>query len=236
MLTALLALCTCAGSHALKLSYFDARGAAEVTRVLLAAGGATYEDKRFTIGPGMVAPEFKEMKESGQLVANLGRAPILTVDGDTIGQSRAMERFVAKTFGMFGATDVEACKIDAIAEHVRDIKDAQRLKGFSRFSKKTDEEKATAHAEWFDTDLPSWLQRLEACVVAYDGADGCAIGDSLSYADVCLWNLLRECPEDELEVTAKAAEGCTKLGQIADAVAAHPRVAAWLEARPVTAF
>jgi glutathione S-transferase len=225
-------------SHgALKLSYFDARGAAETTRLLLAIAGAKYEDKRFSIGPGMAAPEFKEAKESGRLVANLGRAPIMSIEGQgEIGQSKAMERFVARQYGMFGATEFEACKIDAIAEHCRDINDAKRTKGFSRFSQKSDEDKAAARTEWFETDLPSWLERLEACVMSYSGADGCAVGSALSYADVCLWALLRECPEDEAAETAKAANACTKLNAIADAVAAHPNVEAWLKSRPATAF
>ena len=185
----------------------------------------------------MVAPEFKELKESGALVANLGRAPILSIEGEgTIGQSKAMERFVSRKYGLYGASEFDACKIDAITEHARDIKDAQRTKGFSRFSQKSDEEKAAARSEWFETDLPSWLERLEACVAGYGGEPGCAVGDSLSYADVCLWTLLRECPQDEAEDTAKAAAGCATLNAIADAVAAHPRVAAWLQERPQTAF
>jgi glutathione S-transferase len=238
MLTTLLALCGSAVSHeALKLSYFDARGAAETTRVLLAIAGVKYEDKRFAIGPGMAAPEFKEAKESGRLVANLGRVPILAIEGEgEIGQSKAMERFVARQYAMFGANEFEACKIDAIAEHCRDIKDAQRAKGFSRFSQKPDEEKAAARKEWFEEGLPSWLDRLEQCIASYSGAAGCAVGTALSYADVCLWGLLRECPEDEAAETAKAAAGCTRLNAIADAVAAHPNVAAWIRARPPTAF
>lgn len=224
-------------SRGLKLSYFDARGAAEMTRILLAVGGMEYEDKRFAIGPGMDAPEFKQMKESGGLSANLGRAPIVSIDGEgDFGQSKAMERFVARECALLGMDEYEAFRIDAIAEHVRDISDAKRTKGFSRFSKKSDEEKATSRAEWFETDLPEWFERLEACVAGYSSADGIAVGGKISYADLCLWNMLRECPADEVELTAKAAAGCPKLNKIADAVAAHPPLVAWLEKRPVTAF
>ena len=97
-------------------------------------------------------------------------------------------------------------------------------------------ETAEQPPEWFETDLPSWLDRLESCVAGYGGEPRCAVGGKISYADVCLWSLLRECPPDEMEETAKAAAGCATLNAIADAVAANPRVEAWLKERPVTAF
>ena len=57
----------------LTLKYFDARGAAEISRVLLALGSSTpgeaiYEDVRYPIGPGFQSEAFKEDKESGALM------------------------------------------------------------------------------------------------------------------------------------------------------------------------
>ena len=46
----------------------------------------------------------------------------------------------------------------------------QGRKGFSRMARgKTDEEKATLSAEWYGTELPGWLTKLEACVVGLSG-------------------------------------------------------------------
>lgn len=46
--------------------------------------------------------------------------PILYIDGQPkVGQSKAIERFLAKQFGLFGANDVEGAQIDMIGEHVR---------------------------------------------------------------------------------------------------------------------
>lgn len=80
---------------------------------------------------------------------NLNRAPVLvTSDGQTIGQSKAIERYLAKQFGLMGNTLEEEAMIDCIAEHCRDVKDAARYKGFSKFTKnKTEEEKAEARKE-----------------------------------------------------------------------------------------
>ena len=219
----------------LHLRYFDARGAAEVTRVLLAISGTDYADHRFAIertDAGFSTPEFTSDKESGALAANLNRAPVLLVDEQPIGQSHAIERYIATQGGLMGATPLEAAIIDSVAEHVRDVKDAQGRKGFGMFSRdKSDEEKAEAKAEWYDTDMPSWLQRIEACV---EPVKSIVCGDVPSYAAVCIWQLLREGTDEDLALVAKAAEGCDALNSIADAVATHPRVADWVSKRPVT--
>ena len=215
----------------LKLKYFDARGAAETTRVLLALGELDYEDARYKIGPGMDAPEFKREKEDGSLKANLGRAPIL-IDGDIhIGQSAAIERYVARLGGLFGSSLEESALIDAVCEHVRDIATGQREKGFSMFSKKSDEEKAAARAEWFADDLPIWLKKLECCVGSPN-----AVGAAISLADVKIWQMLREGTEADLPEIKKACAACPNLSAIADNVAGQPQVKKWVSARPVTAF
>ena len=149
----LLVLASAATASSLTLKYFDARGAAETTRVLLTIGGIAYTDQRYPIGPGFEAPEFKADKESGGLARNLGRAPLLLTDEGAIGQSKAMERYVAGQAGLMGKTPFEAACIDMVAEHVRDVREAQARKGFSRMARgKTDDEKAALAAEWYSTD------------------------------------------------------------------------------------
>ena len=127
------------------MKYFDIRGAAETCRVILALGQEDYDDARYIIDPATFqSPEFVEAKENGDLKMNLNRAPVLlTPDGQTIGQSKAIERYLARRCGLMGRTPEDDAIIDCIAEHCRDVKDAARQKGFSKFTKnKTDEEKA----------------------------------------------------------------------------------------------
>eukprot|EP00316_Scyphosphaera_apsteinii_P009321 CAMPEP_0119315176 /NCGR_PEP_ID=MMETSP1333-20130426/34705_1 /TAXON_ID=418940 /ORGANISM="Scyphosphaera apsteinii, Strain RCC1455" /LENGTH=239 /DNA_ID=CAMNT_0007320445 /DNA_START=104 /DNA_END=823 /DNA_ORIENTATION=+ len=220
----------------LTLKYFDARGAAEVTRVLLALGGLEYTDTRYTIerkeGGSFSTPEFAADKESGALAANLNRAPLLLVGDTPVGQSRAIERYVAMQGGLMGKTPLESAIIDSVAEHVRDVKDAQARKGFSMFNRdKSDEEKASLKTDWYNNDMPNWLQRIERCV---ERVESIVCGETPSYAAVCIWSLLREGSDEDLTLVAKAAKGCTKLNIIADAVAAHPAVTGWVASRPVT--
>ena len=226
-----------ASSSALQLRYFDARGAAEISRVLLAISGTPYDDHRYAIerkdDGGFATPEFTEDKEGGALAANLNRAPVLRVDEEfVLGQSKAIERYVAARGGLMGSTAVEAALIDSVAEHCRDVKDAQQRKGFGMFARdKTDDEKAAAKDEWYAVDLPSWLQRIEAAVKPIERI---VCGEQPTYAAVCIWALMREGSPEDVALVAKAAEGCETLIQIADTVATHPAVAEWVATRPVT--
>ena len=99
-----------------KLIYFDIRGLAENARLIFAAAQVPYEDVRlsFSFGtPGdfstIKRPEFDAMKAEGKLDKSLGKVPLLEVDGQQIGQSKAIERFLAKEFGMMLASMLRGC-------------------------------------------------------------------------------------------------------------------------------
>ena len=204
-----------------QLKYFDARGAAEGCRLIFAIAGEEYEDTWYDIVPGkMESPAFSAAKEGGDLAMNLDRAPVLiTPEGVTIGQSKAIERFLARRFGLMGDNDTDGALVDCIAEHCRDVKDAQMRKRFSMFVKdKTEEEKAEAQKEWFETDMPSMLAKIERMIEQVATSKGFAVGSSLSYADVCIYSLLKECFPIYQEATLKAAKDCPKLLEICQSV------------------
>ena len=226
-------------TSSITIKYFDARGAAEGSRLLLAIAGEDYNDERFTITPGSFdSPGFKAAKEDGSLSMNMNRAPVMIVDGTTtIGQSKAMERYLANRFGLMGSNPIEAALIDCISEHCRDVKDAQMAKRFSMFVKdKTDEEKAIAQKEWFETDMPAMLAKLETSVKQCGGTNDCAVGNSVSYADVAIYLLLKECFPAYQVATLAAAEDCPTLLACCETVANHPGVKDWIEKRPKTNF
>lgn len=117
------------GSGKLRLKYFDAKGAAELSRILMHIGGLEFEDHRYPLTPkaggGFEMTEFTAAREKGLLHINMDRVPILELeDGTTtLGQSRAIERYISRRCGMMGRNESEAALIDCIAENVRDIKD-----------------------------------------------------------------------------------------------------------------
>lgn len=141
-----------------------------------------------------------------------------------------------------GSTPEEEAMIDCITEHCRDVKDAARYKGFSKFTKnKTDEEKALLRKEWFDTDMPAMLRKINDVVqetgsVDAKNSEGYAFGSSVTFADVAIWALLRDCGSGDAEDTKKAAEGCEALNAIVEMVAKNPGVARYLEERPDSVF
>ena len=223
-----------------QLKYFDARGAAEGIRLIFALAGEDYEDDRYGLTPGkMESQAFTAAKEGGDLVANLNRAPVLvTPEGTTIGQSKAIERFLAKKFGLMGSDEVEAALIDCISEHCRDVKDAQARKRFSMFVRdKTDEEKAAAQKEWFDDEMPVMLAKIEAAVKATGGTTpGVAVGSTISYADLCIYSMLREAFPVYQEATLAAAKDCPSLLAICENCAKDPKLSKWIDERPATNF
>jgi hypothetical protein len=72
--------------------------------------------------PNFSKPEFDAAKASGELYINMDRVPLLTINGETVGQSKTIERFLAKKCGFAGSTDMEAAQIDMWCEHLADIK------------------------------------------------------------------------------------------------------------------
>jgi prostaglandin-H2 D-isomerase / glutathione transferase len=224
----------------MELKYFDGRGIAEVSRLMLAMADEPYTDTRYVMDPvTWDAPAFKAAKERGELVANLGRGPVLITDsGVAIGQSKAIDRFLAKKFGFMGKDDIEAAQIDCIAEHCVDVRKAQNDKGFSMYNKKnTAEEKETLRNEWFNTDLPTMLGKIEQCVAQTSRAKGFAVGSDTSYADVAIFALLKDgIMEAEQDVVDKAAKKCELLVSIANRIAQHEKVVKWIKTRPANIF
>lgn len=216
-----------------KLSYFNVRGVAETARLLLAAGKQDYEDHRFNISVDMKdgkpdfstmkRPEFDAAKAAGELDGACGKLPLLTVDGvHKIGQSKAIERYLAKQIGMAGASDVEAAQIDAVAETVRDIKDSyQKAKG----------EDATKE-KFFAEDLPANLAQLEKSLPA--GSGPWLIGSKISYADIVVFNFLTSSKGffDDADKAKAAYSGCARISAAMEATAANAEIQAWIAKRP----
>ncbi len=218
----------------LRLRYFDCRGLAETTRYMLAIGGLEYTDDRFpfTFGtPGdfttISRPEFDKAQAAGEFDVGLGKVPLLEVGDQIISQSKAIERFVAKKAGLAGSNDLEAAQIDAVVEHVRDIKQAYQT------PRKTegDEAREEAMRVWFNETLPTTSQKLEkalpSCV-----ADASA---PLTHAHVSLYSLYN-CFFDNLEGAQEAIADCPRLRSVCARVAEHPAVQKWEAVRPSTAF
>ena len=112
-----------------KLSYFAGKGLAEPTRIMFAIAGQTFEDQRYpyhvdAADAASKHPEVTVVQQTGAFAVSMHSLPVLTFNGVRIGQSKAIERFVAARLGMAGADEVERSQIDCVCEHLRELNDA----------------------------------------------------------------------------------------------------------------
>jgi glutathione S-transferase len=216
----------------LTLNYFNVRGLAETSRILLAMGCEEFEDVRYPLevvdmSTGkMVKEEFDDDKEAGKLVKSLNKVPFLNVDGVVIPQSKSIERFLANRFGMMGDTPLESAQIDSICECVRDFKDM-----YQKVRAVPEDKRPEAMTEWFTITLVERLGLLENLL----GPDGFSVGDSVSLSDVVLYCFINQF-FDNNEASYNATLATPRLRSIIDAVGSNQKVVSWIETRPKTDF
>ena len=162
--------------------------------------------------------------------------PLLYIDGKAaIGQSKAIERYLAKAFGFMGANPIEEAQVDMWIEHLRDIQDA-----FGK-AKALPEDPAcpgvTPLAKFVAEELPVLLTKLSA-VAAITGTPGYAVGNKLSLAGLRLYLMATDgmVPSGGVAEIAAAFKAQPALQAIIDNVAANAHLQKWLAARPVTPF
>ncbi len=218
-----------------KLYYFAGKGSTEVVRVLFHVAGVEFENVQYTVEftpTGIKNDErFETGKKTGFLAANMDRVPILQVNGVVIGQSKAIERYISRRYGLYGSSVEEEALIDAVVENVRDIKDKWSKIRFSPDGP----EKEAAIAKWFGEELKEWLEKLERSLPT--NASGVfVVGNKVSYADVSVWNLLRDFFSEPAAAKAEQEAGVTRLTAIANRVSENENLRKYLSTRPVYYF
>jgi len=217
----------------MKLTYFNVRGLAETSRFLLALGGEEYEDFRYPLEVidmskhEMKKDEFDKDKADGKLVTSLNKVPFLEVDGDTIPQSKSIERFLARRFNMMGSNDIEAAQIDAICESVRDFKDMYQKVRFL-----PEDEKAAGMKDWFTVTLVERLTLLENQLV---GESGFSVGNTTTLSDIVLFTFVTEF-FDNKEAALNATLASPKVRAVVDRLSSDEKVLKWVSERPKTSF
>jgi glutathione S-transferase len=217
----------------LTLVYFNARGLAETSRILLALAQVDYTDKRYPIeiiDPVKhiyVRDEFDQDKKAGVFDKSMGKLPILRVSEEytvtEIPQSKAIERYISKRYGLMGSNLLEEAKIDAVCECIRDIKDR-----YQKVRSGTDEEKAN----YFSNVLPVEFADLAKVL---DTDTKYAIGNKLSLADVSIYCLVTQF-YDNKDPAKNTAANIPRIRDIVMRVASRPEVRVYLTDRPETKF
>ena len=152
----------------LKLTYFDLHGGrGEPARLALSMGGIPFDDDR-------VAPSDWTARKPD---TPFGALPVLEVDGQTLAQSNAINRYVGKLTDLYPPDPWQAALCDEVMEAVEDISTKLAATLFL-----PDEEKKTQRKELVEGPLPFYLTRLQQRLKAHGGRYFAA--DRLSVADL----------------------------------------------------
>ena len=215
------------------LAYFNGKGIAEISRILLAASGEDYEDFRYPLKINdwatynFTRDEFDKDKADGKLTKSMDKVPFLEVDGIIISQSKSIERYIAHRFNFMGSNQIESAVIDSYCEYLRDFKSDYNVE-------KKKKNKETLE-KWFNETLKEKLQKFDNLLTINETHSQFSIGNKLSLADVSIYSFLVEYFDDK-EGVLEALKDCKKLKMIIETVKTNKKIKFWLDNRPVSPF
>jgi len=213
-----------------RLHYFNGRGRGELSRYLFFISGTPYEDIRYAlpsrgINEGL---DFDKAKSEGKFP--YGQVPILEVTtyGKTtvIAQSHAIERYLARKFGLLGDGDEEGGVIESITEGILDIVQAYFVP--RRNPNKEESEKGLK--QFFAETLPKHFGFIAKIYENNPHKSGWAVGDKISLADIALFHHFDF--YDDQDSVKRALDQYPVLSELREKV--RPYLQDWISRRPVT--
>merc|ERR1712025_772612 len=204
------------------LTYFALPGRGEAIRMALEVSGVKYNEQILDFA------EFAKKKANGDFP--FGTLPVLTLaDGTVIGQSRSIERFVAKFAGLYTYHDpVTTAHVDAVVDAVEDLSEAimKCTRGIdpksTEFLEKRQECQSTGA-------FGQGLQKLEN-FLHKTGTPGYAVGTSHTIADVHLLAHITFMGSGFFDgITANFADGLTRINSIRKKISMHESIKAYYD-------
>jgi glutathione S-transferase len=200
-----------------KLTYFNARGRAEILRMVFAEAGVEYVDNRIE----------KDAWAALKPGSPFGQLPILEVDGVTLCQSNACTRYVARKYNMAGDSELEQAQVDMIVDCLEDV--AKPLMAI--FFEQDETKKAELKKKFAEEQLPGYLTYLEALLAANHGGNEYFVGKKITWADI---QFLISLSWVAMAGATDALDKFPKLKALKHRVETRPKIAAWIEKRPKT--
>ncbi|KAH9508175.1 Glutathione S-transferase 3 [Bulinus truncatus] len=158
----------------IKLIYFNARGRAEISRLVLTAAGQTFQDIRLT------RDEWTSKKQDSPF----GQLPVLEIDGRKYAQSLAIATYLAREFGLYGQTNEDGLAIDQVVQLSVDFSSS-----LSRSHRERDEaKKAKLLKKVKEDDAPRYLSYFEKLL--RENGSGYFVTSSMTLADICVYELI----------------------------------------------
>jgi glutathione S-transferase len=201
-----------------RLTYFNLRGRAEVSRLIFAAVGQKFEDIRYNQNEW---PAHKNEMPLGQM-------PVLEFDGVKLPQSLTIARFLAKQFQLAGRDNFEQAKVDAVVDTISDI--LAKLLPLRREPDET--KKKEGLRKFFTEELPKQLQNLEVLNKLYGNGGSFFVGNHLTWADLYAYDAI----ENLLQIDGNVLNNYPFLKHNRQEIERHPKISAYLRSRPQTPF
>ena len=200
----------------LKFYYFDLYARGELTRLILAAAGKSYEDVRFNFEQW---PQYKP-----KMI--LGQCPVLELaDGTQLPQSITIARYVAREAGLAGADNLESAKIDAVIDTQRDANEDF----FKFFFEKDEAKKAELLKKFLEETLVKHVENLGKLKKAYSEDEKYFVGKKLSWADIFVYQSIDTLVHNVPNVKGKFG---TQFQSLTEAIHANAGLKEYLEKRP----
>jgi len=160
-----------------KLTYYDLKGRGEIIRLIFTVADVDFEDVR-------VSPE--EWKNELKTNSPFGQCPTLEFDGHVMCQSISIARFLANRFGLAGKSDLEKARADIVVDCVMDV----TVPIVNIIHAQTEERREELKKKFVEEELPVFFGNFEKILKQNNGGDGYFVGDSVTWADLALMDVL----------------------------------------------
>uniref|UniRef100_A0A914DEB3 glutathione transferase n=1 Tax=Acrobeloides nanus TaxID=290746 RepID=A0A914DEB3_9BILA len=201
-----------------KLSYFDIRGLGETARLILHYANVPFEDDRIK----------EEDWPSRKATFQYGKVPVLEVDGKILAESFAINRYLARQFGLAGKDDFESAQIDAVADFHKDVYNELVPYISTKLGYKQGDLVSLKQAFFESADklFPTYVKLLK------ESGSGFFAKSGVSWVDFLVANYLLSRRINEPEVLKKHQD----LEEFVDRVHALPQIKEYVEKRTYCIF
>ena len=206
------------------------QGRGEFVRLALEEAGADYIDvARQDDDAGGIGPMLDRLSDPANPRPPF--APPFLRDGDrVIGQSAAILLHLGPRLGLAGASEADRIWTHqlqlTIADAVDEVHDTHHPLGVDLFYADQRPEALRRAAGFRKSRMPKFLGYFERVLAANSGAR--LVGTDLTYADLSLFQLVAGLRYAFPKATAAALQAAPHVERLHDAVARHPRIAAYL--------
>uniref|UniRef100_F6YZF2 Glutathione S-transferase n=2 Tax=Monodelphis domestica TaxID=13616 RepID=F6YZF2_MONDO len=185
------------------LHYFNGRGRMESVRWLLAAAGVEFEERNFE-----TAEQRENLIKSGKLMYQ--QVPMVEIDGMYLVQTRAILRYIASKYNLYGKDLKEQALIDMYVEGMRDLYDIIMLQPLCLPQDRKETLRVIAERA-NQRFLPVYEKALK------DPGKNYLVGNQLSWADILLLEfilMVEECKPGILSAFPKLQEFKARISKL----------------------